>query len=154
MLFLIFGIPIAIRSDSESEFLAVVVQHLRRWLGVKVDTGPVNYPREQSALERAGACLQDTLSELCRASAHCWYEHVAPVCWIKQILPDPTLPAVATPFRILLGRKPRTTREALKLETDTGSDVGGMDTFVEKQRSCVQRDQSNPLRAPPTTASG
>ena len=45
-----------------------------------------------------------------------------------------TLPNAATPFRILFGRNPCTILDALMPETDKGTDMGGINTFVEDQR--------------------
>lgn len=62
-------------------------------------------------------------------------EYIALASWIRQISPDPTLPNAVIPFRILFGRKLRTTLDALMSETDAGPDMGGVDTFfVQEQR--------------------
>ena len=47
-----FGIPLPLRSDSGTEFIGEVVQHLCKWLNVTIDYGPTDHPRAQGAVER------------------------------------------------------------------------------------------------------
>ena len=50
----ILGIPLSLRSDPGTEFIAEVVQHLWKWLNVTIDYGPTDHPRAQGAVERLG----------------------------------------------------------------------------------------------------
>ena len=115
---LTFGIPKAIRSDKGGEFAATVVSDLCRWLRVSLDYGPTDHPRGQGAVERVGAWMHDTLSELCKSWPERWDEYVDPACWIKRTLPDPSTPFNMSPFEILFGRTPRTTIDTYRTPPD------------------------------------
>ena len=60
-LLLLFGLPLSIRCDPGSEFIAEVMRHLCRWLRVSLDFGPTNHPRAQGAVERLGGWLHGVL---------------------------------------------------------------------------------------------
>ena len=65
-LLLTFGIPLSLRSDPGTEFNAVVVNHLCKWLNVTIDYGPTDHPRAQGAVERLGGWIHEILMELCK----------------------------------------------------------------------------------------
>ena len=64
---LTFGVPLSIRSDEGSEFIAALVQHLCRWLRPTIDYGPADHPRGQGAAKRLGAWFHDVPAETYRA---------------------------------------------------------------------------------------
>ena len=78
--------------------------------------------------------MLDMLAELCIAWPKRWDEYVAPACWIKRTLPDPTLPNNMTPFELLFGRKPRISLDTLVPQIDATDVSGGLDSFVESRR--------------------
>ena len=51
---LTFGIPLSLHSNPGTEFIAEVVQHLRKWLNATIDYGSTDHPRAQGAVERLG----------------------------------------------------------------------------------------------------
>lgn len=66
-LVLSFGIPLLIRSDPGTEFMAEVVEHLCRWPDVSIAYGPVDHDCAQGTVERLGGRLHEVLAELCKA---------------------------------------------------------------------------------------
>ena len=78
--------------------------------------------------------MQEILSELCVSWPDRWDEYVAPACWIKRTLPDPSLPTNMTPFEILFGRSPRTSLDTLVPQVEDTDLTGGLDNFVEARR--------------------
>ena len=78
--------------------------------------------------------MLDMLEELCIAWPKRRDEYVAPACWIKHTLPDPTLPNNMTPFELLFGRKPRTSLDTLVPQIDATDRSGGLESFVESRR--------------------
>ena len=78
--------------------------------------------------------MLDMLVELCIAWPKRWDEYVAPACWIKRTLLDPTLPNTMTPFELLFGRKPRISLDTLVPQIDATDKSGGLDSFVESRR--------------------
>ena len=131
---LTFGVPSFIRADGGGEFTAAVVEHLCRWLKVPIKFGPADHPRGQGSVERAGAWMQDVLSELCKAWPTRWDEYVAAACWIKRTMPDPALPSAMTPFQLLFGRSPRTTLDMLIPQVDDTEATGGLSNSIENRR--------------------
>ena len=131
---LTFGIPRVLRSDGGREFNCDVVKHLCRWLRADIQFSPANHPRGQGTVERLGGWMLDMLAELCIAWPKRWDEYVAPACWIKRTLPDPTLPNNMTPFELLFGRKPRISLDTLVPQIDATDVSGGLDSFVESRR--------------------
>ena len=131
---LTFGVPSFIRADGGGEFTAPVMEHLCRWLKVKIDYGPADHPRGQGSVERVGAWILDVLSELCKAWPTRWDEYVALACWIKRTLPDPSLPSAMTPFQLLFGRSPRTSLDMLVPQMDDTEATEGLENFIEGRR--------------------
>ena len=131
---LTFGIPRVLRSDEGREFNCEVVKHLCRWLRADIQFSPANHPRGQGTVERLGGWMLDMLAELCIAWPKRWDEYVAPACWIKRTLPDPTIPNNMTPFELLFGRKPRISLDTLVPQIDATDISGGLDSFVESRR--------------------
>ena len=78
--------------------------------------------------------MLDMLAELCIAWPKRWDEYVAPACWLKRTLPDPTLPNNMTLFELLFGRKPRISPDTLVPQIDATDVSGGLDSFVESRR--------------------
>ena len=132
---LTFGVPSFIRTDGGREFTATVVEHLCRWLKVKIEHGRANHhPRGQGSEERVGAWVLYVLSELCKSWPTRWDEYVALVCWIKRTMPDPPLPSAMTPFQLLFVRSPRTSLDMLVPQMDDTEATGGLENFIEGRR--------------------
>ena len=110
------------------------MEHLCRWLKVKIDYGPADHPRGQGSVERVGAWILDVLSELCKAWPTRWDEYVALACWIKRTMPDPSLPSAMTPFQLLFGRSPRTSLDMLVPQMDDTEATGSLENFIEGRR--------------------
>ena len=96
----------------------MVIDHLCRWLKVPIEFGPAGHPRGQGSVERAGAWMQDVLSEICKTWPTRWDEYVASACWIERIMPDLSLSSTITPFELLFGCSPRTTLDVLVPQMD------------------------------------
>ena len=116
------------------EFTAVVIDHLCRWLKVPIEFGPAGHPRGQGSVERAGAWMQDVLSEICKTWPTRWDEYVASACWIERIMPDLSLSSTITPFELLFGCSPRTTLDVLVPQMDDTENTGGLTNFIEDRR--------------------
>ena len=95
--------------------------------------GPVDHPRGQGSVERAGVWIQDVLSKICKTWPTRWDEYVAPACWIKRTMPDPSLPSM-TPFQLLFGRSPCTTLVMSVPQMDDTETTGGLTNFIENRR--------------------
>ena len=130
---LTFGVPSYIRADGRGEFTAAVWEHLCRWSRVPIRFGPPDHPRGQINVERAGARMQDVLSELRKAWSTRWAEYVAAACWIKRSMPDPSLPSAMTSFQLLFGRSLRTTLDMLVPKMDDTEATGGLSNFIENR---------------------
>ena len=78
--------------------------------------------------------MLDMLAELCIAWPKRWDKYVAPFCWTKRTLPDPTLPNNMTPFELLFGRKPRISLDTPVPQIDATDRSGGLNSFVEGRR--------------------
>ena len=128
------GVPREIRSDAGREFKANVVHRLCQWMKVQISHGPGNNPRGQGTAERTGAWLQGVLSELCAQCPDHWDEYVMPACWIRNNLPDAALSPNLTPFRVLLGRNPRTALDTLLPSPDGEVTGGDVHAFVDRQK--------------------
>ena len=95
--------------------------------------GPVDHPRGQGSVERDGVWIQDVLSKICKTWPTRWDEYVAPACWIKRTMPDPSLPSM-TPFQLLFGRSPCTTLVMSVPQMDDTENTGGLTNFIEDRR--------------------
>ena len=49
-------------------------------------------------------------------------------------MPDPSLPSTMTPFQLIFGRSPRTTRDMLVPQKDDTEAEGGLSNFIESHR--------------------
>ena len=49
------GVPSFIRADGGGDFTTTVMDHLCRWIKVKIKHGPVDHPRGQRSVGRAKA---------------------------------------------------------------------------------------------------
>ena len=127
------------------EFTAVVIDHLCRWLKVPIEFGPAGHPRGQGSVERAGAWMQDVLSEICKTWPTRMDDYVAPVYWIKRTTPDPSLPSAMTPFPLLIGRSPRTALDELIPRMDDTETTGGLTNFIGNRRHII-RDVAGALK--------
>ena len=78
--------------------------------------------------------MQDVLSEICKTWPTRSDEYVAPACWIKRTMPDPSLSSAMTPFHLLFGRSPRTTLDVLVPQMDDTETTGGLTNFIENVR--------------------
>ena len=110
---------------------------------VQISHGPGNNPRGQGAAERTGAWLQGVLSELCATCPNHWDEYVMPACWIRNNLPDATLSPNMTPFRVLLGRNPRTALDTLLPSPDGEQTGGDVQAFVDRQKHVFQETETS-----------
>ena len=78
--------------------------------------------------------MQDVLSEICKTWPTRSDEYVAPACWIKRTMPDPSLSSAMTPFHLLFGRSPRTTLDVLVPQMNDTETTGGLTDFIEKRQ--------------------
>ena len=77
------------------------------------------------------------MSELCRAWPDRWDECVAPAFWIKRTLPDSSLPSKMMAFKLLFGRKPRTSLDSLVSLLDDATQLRSLDNFVEQRKEYI-----------------
>ena len=143
---LTLGIPRVLRSDGGREFNRDVVKHLCRWLRADIQFSPANHPHGQGTVERLGGWMLDMLAEQCIPWPKRWGEYVAPACWIKRTLPDPTLPNNMTPFELLFGQKLRISLDTLVPQIDATDISGGLDSFVESRRQKSREVRLAPSR--------
>jgi len=59
-----FNLPVSLRNDLGTKFIAEVVDHLCRWLNVSIDYVPVDHARAQGTAETLGRWLDEALNEL------------------------------------------------------------------------------------------
>ena len=131
---LTFGVSRNFRSDGGGEFRSEILKSLCPWVKARLDFGPVDHSRGQGAVERFGGWLQEMLVELCRAWPGRRDEYVAPACWIKRTLPDSSLQSKMTAFKLLFGRKPRTSLDSLVPLLDAAAQPASLDNFVEQRK--------------------
>ena len=131
---LTFGVPSFIRANGGGEFTATVMEHLCRWLKVKIEYGSADHSRGQGGVELVGAWVPDVFSELCKAWPTRWDEYVAVTCWIKRTMPDSSLTAAMTPFQPFFGRSPRTPLDMLVPQMDDTGVTGGFENVIEGRR--------------------
>ena len=129
---LTFGVPRNFRSDGGGELRSGILKSLCHWLKARLDFGPADHSRGQSAVERFGGWLQEMLAELCRAWPDRWDEYVASACWIKYTLPDSSLPSQMAAFELLFGRKPRTSLDSLVPLLDDATQPGILEMLCSK----------------------
>lgn len=134
-LLLLFAIPRSPRSDPGIEFTAEVVSHLRHWLKIPLDYGPVDYPRAQGTVENLGGWIQGVLSKLWNHWPLRWDEYVQPVLWLHRTTSNPRLPGGPTHFRLLFGLVVRTQIEAISPQLHDSDLVGtGLHKFMADKR--------------------
>ena len=90
-LLLLFGIPLSLRSDPATEFIAEIVQHLCKWLNVTIVYGPTDHPKAQGAVERLAGWIHENLVELCKSWPQRWVQYVQSTLWLHRTTPDPRL---------------------------------------------------------------
>lgn len=67
-----------------------------------------------------------------------WDEYYVPSAYLmKRTMPDPSLTAFATPFRILFGRNPGTILDDLVAAANGESSERGEGAFMEKRRETL-----------------
>lgn len=129
---LTFRVPRVIQCDGGRKvFGAIAIQHLFRWLKARIQSDPTDHPRAQTNVERLVGWVQNVLSESCSAWPERWYHYASPASWVNRTLLDPSLPTSVSPFKILLGHKPRTTLHTLVSLMDDSEQSGRLDAFVE-----------------------
>ena len=114
------------------------MRHLCRWLRVSLDHGPTNHPRAQGAAERLGGRLQEALTQLCHSWPQRWDDFVPVATWVHRVTPDEHLPDNASPYRILLGREPRSHIDVMTQALDDASFDHGLERTVADQQRMTQ----------------
>ena len=84
-------------------------------------------------MEKAGACVQDVLSEPRKSWPTRWDEYVAAAVWVKRTTLDRALHSAMTPSRLLFGRSPRTAVDILIPLIDDTEATGGLGHFIENR---------------------
>ena len=103
-----FRVPSFITADGRGYFTTAVMEYLCRWLKVPIEFSRADYAGDQGSIERARTWMQDVLSEICKTWPTRCDDYVAPACWIKRTIPDPSFPFTMTPFQLICRRSLRT----------------------------------------------